>query len=59
LAVITCMLWLQRRHWVNHPYSAQIRALTDAGTLISLIMVMLAREDMLDQSLELNLPEAA
>jgi hypothetical protein len=59
LAVITCMLWLQRRHWVNHPYSAQIRALTDAGTLISLIMVMLAHEDMLDQSLELNLPEAA
>jgi hypothetical protein len=59
LAVITCTLWLHRRHWVSHSHAPQIRALTDAGTLISLILVMHAHEDMLEHSLELNLPEAA
>ncbi|GGC88453.1 DUF4401 domain-containing protein [Halopseudomonas salina] len=58
LAALACVLWLCRQRWATHSQAQRIRALTDAATLLSLLLALMPHEQLFHHMVEFQMLEA-
>lgn len=56
LACLATGSWLQRSRWATAKYAVRLRALTDAATLMALLLAMYGHQGVLDAIMSQNMP---